>query len=184
MTWLALDADWLVVAGLLTVYAGLVLFAIGFLCLILSTSLKSAERRPTRREIWVAGAALGANFPVAAAYMTFAYALLSANFVTVNNAAKAALSEVTFIDSTGKAHAMPDVPNNAIHSDCLDFSGEGEVVYTMRLGGQQRAGILIYYLATPLGSQATVQVSETGILSANQQTGRLAVAAFLRHCLL
>jgi hypothetical protein len=60
--------------------------------------------------------------------------------------------------------------------------GEGAVQFSLNVDGETRAGTLIGYLADPLGSHATLRLSEELTAQASEEFRRISLADFLRYC--
>ena len=180
--WLFTDLDALEIIGLLFIYGSIVLFAVGIISLLVFVSRARKGGSAYRIPATLALTVLVLNFPLCAAYISIAFAMESAHVVTVVNRAGMPIEALTLTDPAGRQFRFGTVgPGQARHA-CLDFSGEGAVQFSLDVDGETRAGTLIGYLADPLGSHATVHLSEELTAQASEEFHRISLADFLRYC--
>ncbi len=183
VAWLFTDLDALEIIGLLFIYGGIVLFAAGIVSLFVFVSRARKGRISYRKSTNLALAVLVLNFPLCAAYISIAFAMESAHVVTVVNRAGMPIEALTLTDPAGRQFRVGTVEPGQVRHACLDFSGEGAVQFSLNVDGETRAGTLIGYLADPLGSHATLRLSEELTAQANEEFRRISLADFLRYCL-
>ena len=97
LLWLVTRWEWLVGAGLVTIYAGVFSVLIGAIALAMSTfDFSDARSSPGRRRfaLALAAALLVANFPMAAAVSFGALTIMTAYVVTIHNDSGAPLHDV------------------------------------------------------------------------------------------
>ncbi len=180
--WLFTDLDALEFIGLLLIYGGIVLFAAGIVSLLVFVSHARKGGIAYRIPTTLALAVLVLNFPLCAAYMSIAFAMESAHVVTVVNRAGMPIEALTLTDPAGRQFRLGTVWPGQVRHACLDFSGEGAVQFSLNVDGETRAGTLIGYLADPLGSHATLRLSEELTAQASEEFRRISLADFLRYC--
>ena len=180
--WLFTDLDALEIVGLLFIYGGIALFVAGIASLIVfvkrAHKAESAYRRPATLALTI----LLVNFPLCAACVSVAFAMESAHFVTVINDADKPAEALTLTDPTGRRFQVGIVAPGQSRHACPDFFGEGAVEYSLTVDGEARAGMLIGYLAAPLGSRGTLRVSKALTVEVSEEFRRISLAEFLRYC--
>lgn len=182
--WLLTDLDALEIIGVLFIYGGIVLFAAGVVSLLVFVSRARKGGIAYRTPTTLALAVLILNFPLCAAYVSIAFAMESAHVVTAVNRAGMPIEALTLTDPAGRRFRVGIVGPRQVRRACLDFSGEGAVQFSLNVDGKTRAGTLIGYLADPLGSYATLRLSEELTAQASEESRRISLADFLRYCVL
>jgi len=180
--WLFSDLDALEIIGLIFIYGGIVLFAVGIVSLVMFVSRARKGGIAHRIPGTLALAVLLLNFPICAAYIFIAFAMESAHVVIVVNCADMPIENLTLTDPTGRQFQTGTIGPGQFRHTCLDFSGEGAVQFSLNVNGEARAGTLIGYLADPLGSHATLRLSEKLTVQASEEFRRISFADFLRYC--
>ena len=159
--WRVSRADWLMGAGVVNIAAGLLLVAIGLVCLI----VYCWRARASGAKGWKARAALGgllllSNFP-AAAGLTFAAAYIQSSYiVTVENRSAWPLEGLSFRSPQGE-YTFGTIPPKLAQEKTFHFAGEGTVTYDATLNSMPRHGIVDGYI-TGIGGRAKLVVTETG----------------------
>ncbi|MDX1402349.1 MAG: hypothetical protein R3245_10535 [Kiloniellales bacterium] len=180
--WLRNDSDVLEVIGLLTIFGGVVVVAIGIVCLV-TFGIKAREKATVNRTGTTAAVAvLALNFPLCAFYVYIAFAMESAYLVTVVNRSDLSIENLMLTDPRGHRFQASSVGPGRVHRLCPHFSGEGAVNYSFELDGEVRTGILIGYLADPIGSQTVLRLSEALTAEADEKFDRISLSDFLRYC--
>ena len=180
--WLFTDLDALEIIGLLFIYVGIVLFAAGIVSLFVFVKRARKAGTAYRKPATWALAVLLLNVPLCAAYVSVAFAMESAHSVTVINDADKPVEALTLTDPTGRRFQVGIVAPGQSRHACLDLSGEGAVEYSLTVDGETHAGILIGYLAAPLGSRASLRVSKTLTVEVGEEFRRIAFVDFVRTC--
>jgi hypothetical protein len=180
--WLFTDLDALEIIGLILIYSGIVPFAVGIVSLVMFIFRARKGGIAHRIPAAVAFAVLLLNFPLCAAYIFIAFAMESAHVVTVVNRADMPIESLSLTDPTGRQFQAGTIGPGQLRHTCLDFSGEGAVRFSLNVNGEARAGTLIGYLADPLGSHATLRLSEELAVQASEEFRRISFANFLRYC--
>jgi len=182
VAWLFTDHDALEIAGLLVIYGGIAIFLAGIASLFVFVSRAREAGTAYRKSAALALAVLLLNFPLCATYVSVAFAMESAHLVTVVNRADVPIEALTFVDPSETIFRAAFIGPGEVHLACLDFSGEGAVEYSLTVYGETRAGILVGYLAAPLGSRATLRVSQALNVEASEEFRRISLADFVRVC--
>ncbi len=182
--WLFTDLDALEIIGILFIYVGVALFVIGIISLLVFVSRSRSRGILHRKSTTWALTVLFLNFPLCAAYVSIAFAMESTNAVTVVNRAALPIEGLILTDPAGRQFRIGTVGPGELRHACLDFSGEGAVQFAFNVDGQTRAGTLIGYLSDPLGSNATLDLSEDLTAKASEEFRRISAADFFRHCVL
>jgi len=182
IAWLFTDDDALELIGLAVIFGGVVLVVAGIVSLCFFVSRARRDGRSYRTPTAVALATLAANFPLCGVYVAFAFTTESAHLVTVDNQAGQPVTALVVTDPTGRQFQLDSVAPRQVAHACLGFSGEGAVEFAFNIGGETRSGILIGYLADPIGLQATLHVSESLTVEASERFHRIALAEFLELC--
>lgn len=180
--WLHTDLDALEIAGLLVIYCGIAVFAVGIVSLLIFVARARTGGIAHRKRTTLALTVLLLNFPLCAAYLSIAYAMESAHAITAVNRAAISIEALTLTDPTGREFQIGTVRPMQIRNVCLDFSGEGAVQFSLSVNGEIRTGTLIGYLADPLGSHATLRLSGELTVQASEEFDRISLADFLRFC--
>lgn len=181
--WLETDSDSLEIVGIVAIYLGLPLFAVGVVALVVFTAAARKSEIAYRRSTAIALIILVANFPLCVVYVSLAFAMESAHLVTIDNGADVGVGELILSDPAGRQFPVGTVPPGEIRHACLDLAGEGVVRFAFTIDGETREGVLIGYLAAPLGSHATLRVSVERTVSASETFSRISLPGFLRYCL-
>ena len=100
--WLFTDLDALEIIGVLFIYGGIFLFAVGIAALLIFVSRARKGGIAYRRAATLALVILVLNFPLCAAYVAIAFAMESAHVVIVENRAGMTIEDLTLRDPTGR----------------------------------------------------------------------------------
>jgi len=182
--WLFTDLDALEIIGVLFIYGGIFLFAVGIAALLIFVSRARRGGVVYRKPATLALVVLVANFPLCAVYVAIAFAMESAHVVAVENRAGMVMEDLGLRDPTGRQFRVGSVGPGQTRQVCLDLSGEGAVEFSFNVDGRPYAGILIGYLADPLGSRATLRLAEDLSVETSEEFRRISLADFLRTCVL
>jgi hypothetical protein len=182
--WLFTDLDALEIIGVLFIYGGIFLFAVGIAALLIFVSRARKGGIAYRRAATLALVILVLNFPLCAAYVAIAFAMESAHVVIVENRAGMTIEDLTLRDPTGRQFQIGSVGPGQTRQVCLDFSGEGAVEFSFNVDGRPHAGTLIGYLADPLGSRAILRLPEDLRAETSEEFRRISLADFFRTCVL
>ena len=167
--WTLTGWRWLMLAGLVTIGIGTVVFLVG--CL----ALYSAHRRArdagamqglTRRTL-LAAALLVSNFPAAAGLSWAAVALETRLVVVVRNDAVVPL-EGGRLHGGGADVRLPALAPGASVERWLWFDTDGQLELDASLGGQHVHGVVAGYVTGGLGGRLVVTVRADGTITALQ----------------
>jgi hypothetical protein len=182
--WLVTDLDALEIIGVVFIYGGIFLFAAGIAALLIFVLRARRGGVAYRKSAALALVVLVANFPLCAAYVAIAFAMESAHVVIVENRAGRTIEDLNLRDPAGRQFQVRSVGPGQTRQDCLDLSGEGAVEFSFNVDGRPYAGILIGYLADPLGSRATLRLSEDLSAETSEEFRRISLVDFFRTCVL
>lgn len=182
VAWLITDSDVLEIIGLLLVYGGVALLALGLVCLLAFVSRARKAGIAYRRARNWALVVLFLNFPLCAATIFLAFAMESANVVTLVNNAAVPIEAMILSDPQGRQFHVGSIQPGQDHQACFGFAGEGAVRFSFNAQGTPHAGILIGYLAGPLGSRATLTLSRDMTVETDEQFHRISLTEYLRSC--
>ena len=118
VAWLITDSDVLEIIGLLLVYGGVALLALGLVCLLAFVSRARKAGIAYRRARNWALVVLFLNFPLCAATIFLAFAMESAHHVTLVNRASAPVEDLVLTDPTGRRFAIGTIGSGLSRHVC------------------------------------------------------------------
>lgn len=164
LAWLAVRAEWLELVGLVTLGIGPAVVAVGAVCLLIYV-LARRKLPPDRRGGWLrpiaAGALLLANFPVAAAVFSAAWAIETRYVVEIRNAAPVAARSVVLTGS-GVETSFGDIPPGGQAKRGFHIRHDGELTLTAVLGDQPIETVIDEYVTNNLGAHKVVTIGPGG----------------------
>ena len=161
--WLWLRWDGFEVAGMVTIFAGVVLFVVGGICLLVHNA-KRGSSTPTG--FWqspkvsvVACLLLFLNFPVAAVYTTAAIDFKYRFYVTVQNAGNQQIESFVVTGGGVEIEFGPIAPNTTVRRS-FNIAHEGELLFRTTSDGIESTGIVYEYIwETNLGGRRRVLIN-------------------------
>jgi len=150
------------VAGIYTIFFGLILFVCGLLCLFLygHKERKIGNMYPVRRSL-ISLLILLFNFPAAALAVYSADYILSTSIVTVENNSAFGVTGFVLIEKDTTYYVPNIYPGRKISKD-FHFKYEGSVHYRLSLNGTKKEGIVFAYVTGGLGEKATMNITKDG----------------------
>lgn len=161
-TWLIIRADWLMLAGIFTIYAGLVLFCTGTMSLAVYF-FKARANKSTGywKKSIVALIILLANFPAAATILSAVLYKESASSVTVVNNSEYKIEDIYLSDRVHRYEIGSLSPHELLVNE-IHFKSEGSVGYSYTSNGIKYKGTLFGYVTGGLAVSANMVITESG----------------------
>ena len=167
--WLATRAPGLVIAGLMTIYAGLACFGIGILALArFRAKARSSSQPPAeiRRRTRLALILLLANFPVAAVLASSAHAIETRYEVSLKNRASVTLSDIR-LRGGGVERSLGDLEPGGVAAVGFWIQHDGELRLEGRLGARRVEGVIDGYVTGSVGARTKVTVHPDASIEAD-----------------
>ena len=162
-SWMITGASWLMLAGVVNIYAGLGLFTIGLICLsIYYVSERKIDKKIASKNGAIILAVLLANFPVAIAAIFGASYQLSKSTLTVKNNTEHTISDLVLTERD-KRYQFPIVDPNDEVMDSYHFKYEGAVSYKLTVNNVNHDGIAFGYVTSHAGGNVKMIVSRDGM---------------------
>ena len=167
-TWRATRWDWLIPAGIITIFAGLVLVFVGVVALARACCLARDAKQPLGLSAAICGVLLLSNFPVAARLTFAAIQIDTAYTVVINNSSTDDLRHVRVFgggcaESFGSLEPGEEAKRTfSIRSQgTLEFLAEGQAgVYQETIDG---------YVTGGLGGKTSITVNRDGTLTVSYE---------------
>jgi hypothetical protein len=168
LSWLATRADWLMLAGVYNIMAGLALFVcgLGFLLVYGQKERKLTDRYPVKRTLISLGILLF-NFPVAALALYSAEYIISTSTAIVINNSPFEITDLV-ISEREQSYPFPPIAAGQEVIEYFHFKYEGSVNYKLSLNGSVKTGVMFGYVTGGMGESATMVISSNGAV----ETGR------------
>jgi hypothetical protein len=164
ITWLELRWKWLEMAGLFTLFVGILLFVCGSVALA-SFLVKELKSATPRQHIWRSmifpSALLLINFPVAGAIIHTVIDVETSYYLTIQNHADASLSDI-HIFGGGCNLKLRSVPPKTKSITKIYFSKDDSLTLEAKLGSASITNIVEGYVTSGLGGVAIVSVEADG----------------------
>lgn len=180
--WLATDIAELEIAGIFIIQGGLILFAIGFISLLVFINSAMKDSEPFMGRSALCAVVLLLNFPLCVGYLLIAFAMENANVVTVVNESAKPVTDLVLSDPSGRKYPIAPILPGASRTACYAFSGEGSVQYAFTNDGTPQQGQLIGYITSGLGSHGTLRLSKDDEAAATEDTNRVSATDFFKFC--
>jgi hypothetical protein len=171
--WIVTRWDWLMGAGWFTLYAGLILVAVGAIALgryrwlASLCSSKMTDRRFRLSTCACAGLLLS-NFPVAAGIIVAAVAIETGYTVVVKNASQAPLDHVRVVGGGCEMDYGSILPGQAVRRTCW-IQHDGELNFSASGGGTKYAVQIDGYVTNGMGGYKTVTIKPDSAISVSDQ---------------
>ena len=170
--WALSRADWLMAAGVVTIYVGRCSVAVGAACLAIYLWKSWRSRTVRRRRLaWQATAVVVlflANFIVAGAAVSWAMVIDSRYTVFVANQSDAPLESVR-IEGGGVDISLGTVEPGKIVKRSFWIRHEGKLVLTGIHGTERIEATVDGYVSNSLGGDKAVVLGENGVVSSRDQ---------------
>lgn len=180
--WLATDLDELELFGITVIVGGLILFVIGLVALDRFATNGKRIEVTYKKPAAIAAAILLLNFPVALAYMAVAASMENSFFVTIESDFPEPIRDLVLTDPRGTGFRLEEIEPGSARSACYDFSGEGEVLYSMALGDDTQNGVLIGYITSNMGHRTELHLTEYGRIEISESYHRISLGELLQFC--
>ena len=169
LAWFATRAQWLTVAGIVNLYAGLALFCIGVISLAVYfyKARRSAIAGYWKKSI-VTLAILFSNFPVAAAIFSAAYYVASFSTVVIENQSNTQIEDI-YLSERGHVYKIGSVLPNEKLEKKYHFQSEGSVYYSFTKNGIKYEGILFGYVTSGKGNSVKMLITKSGEVEINEK---------------
>lgn len=157
--WAITKKSWLMLAGVINIYAGLGLFANGVICLFLYFhNEKKVNKSIAIKKGLISLAILLANFPMALAALYGASYLLSLSNLLVQNNTEFRINDLVLIERD-KIYKFPVIPPEASVSESYYFKYEGSVAYKLTVNTKMHEGVAFGYVTNNSGGSAKMIIS-------------------------
>lgn len=165
LLWVLTRWDWLFVAGMLTIIAGVFVFLCGIACLTASRFDRplgevGGSRRETLRRI-TALLILLSNFPVAASIVVAVDTIRTRYVVTIVNHGSVPLDNV-MVSGGGVEIYFGSVAPGAIAERWFNIRTDGKLVFRARRAGEDVDGTIEGYVTNGLGGDMEVTFNRDG----------------------
>ncbi len=161
-SWLVTRADWLVLAGIYNITAGLALFfcGLGFLFVYGRIERKLGNNYPIKRTLISLGILLF-NFPVAALALYSAEYIISTNTAAVINNSSYEVTDMVLSEREQSYPFPPITPGQEV-IEHFHFKYEGAVDYKLSINGAVKTGVMFGYVTGGIGESATMVITSDG----------------------
>jgi len=167
--WAITGESWLMLAGVINIYAGLGLFVNGVICLSLYFHKeKKVNKSIAIKKGLISLAILLANFPMAVAALHAASYLLSMSNLEVQNDTEYSINDLALVERE-KIYKFPVIPAKASVSESYYFKYEGSVVYRLTVNNTTHEGMAFAYVANNLGGSAKITISSEKQVTVDDQ---------------
>ena len=155
-------------AGVFNIYAGLCLFVIGLICLVVFylTERKRNNSSALKKTV-ISFAILVLNFPVATAALFGASYLLSMSTLMVENNSQFTISDLVLIERDTLHKFVPIDPKQN-ESNNFHFKYEGSVMYKFSLNNVVYEGVAFDYVTSNAGQKVSMKISKNGSVAVSK----------------
>jgi len=177
LAWVLSRADWLMMAGIITIYVGVCSVAVGAVCLAIYLWKSWRSRTVLRRRLlWHAIAILAlyaANFVGASAAVAGVFFLESRYTVSVVNESNIPL-QAAKLEGGGVEVSLGDMPSGVTVKRSFFIEHDGELVLTGIHGTRRIEATVDGYVTNSLGGDKIVVLSGIGVVNtSDRQPGYL-----------
>ncbi len=169
--WLVTRWDWLVLAGVYTIYGGTIIFLCGSVALARFYWLAARQSGFPRRVLWRStlgcGALLLSNLVVAGGITICAVSLLTRYTVTVHNASQGSLGGVR-ISGGGCDEDLGTVLPGGTVRPSFRFHQDGRLEFRSGSGATVSAKTIDDYVTRNMGGHASVTIHSDGTISVSK----------------
>jgi len=168
LAWFTTRADWLMVAGISNIAAGVLLFVCGlvFLGLYNYSERKAGNAYPLKKS-FLSLSILLFNFPAATLALYSADYVISTSVLTVENNSPYEVSGF-ILKERDLVYSFPSVTPNRTVTQKYHFKYEGSVDYRLLINGEQKQGIMFGYVSNGMGWEATMVIDKNGSIIVGQ----------------
>lgn len=177
LLWLVTDWNGLRIAGIVMIYGGLVIFALGagalarFWWLTFRPNELPPDwpRRRVRRSTTLCALLLLSNFPMAGGIIVAAIALDTRFAVVIHNNSQQPLESVR-VSGGGCDISFGSIPPGGVARRSFWIHTDGELVFQATSGTTSHKEIIAGYVTNGMGGSATVTVNANGTISSTKLT--------------
>ena len=174
LLWLVTRWDWLMMAGLFTVFGGVVIFLIGAIALTRFCWLAFHTPDLPRHRLWFSALCcaglLLSNFPVAGAIIATVVMIKTRYTVTVHNASQQPLYDVR-VSGGGCEANLGTIPPIAIVRRSFWIQHDGQLELHAVSGSTTHDKTIDGYVTNGMGGDATVTAKPDGTISVADKGG-------------
>ncbi|MFI5458362.1 MAG: hypothetical protein ACHRXM_23275 [Isosphaerales bacterium] len=168
LLWLITHWDWLMMAGIFTLYSGLVIFAVGVIALArfhwLALRTPDVLRRRLRLATLVCAGLLLANLLIAGAIIATVVATQTAYTVAVHNTSPQPLDRVRVFGG-GCDASFGSIPPQNVARRSFWIQHDGELEFQAVSGTTSYAKTIDGYVTNSVGGHTTVTINPDGTIS-------------------
>lgn len=168
VSWYFTRAEWLMIAGLVNIGAGLVMFLVGVVCLSMRSTRMRTDDPTVRRRLSVsrklAWTLLVANFPAAILITLAAVNAMTRYSVTVINQGTKPI-ESFILTGPGVSVQLGPISPKEEKTRHLHFKGDGVLDFDCRQEGKQFNGQLEGYVTGSMGCVKTVRITNGAVIN-------------------
>ncbi len=162
ISWFILRYEWLMLAGMFTLFSGFALFGAGIICISIYFYKAKANSLPGyKRKSIITTAILLVNLPVAAVMLVLAYHEISSSNITIANVSKYTIKNLYLTDGL-RRYYIDNIPAQDSRSRSILFEIEGEILYNYSINGKYHTGIIIGYVTSGMGATVVMTITESG----------------------
>ncbi|MCD6050362.1 MAG: hypothetical protein K0Q55_1765 [Verrucomicrobia bacterium] len=164
LTWLVTRWDWLMLAGLITIFLGLVWFVMGAICLSIHLHRRGQIAPPERRrQNWLAFTTAGlllVNFPAAYYYTAWASGISTRYTLIVVNESGQHMESV-MVSAPGVKREFGPIQAGGQVKRHLNFFGDGRMDFKAK-ASTETAGMIDGYAMGSMGGKKVVRLKPDG----------------------
>jgi hypothetical protein len=168
LMWLITGWDWLMMAGMFTLYGGVAVFFIGAIALVCFFWLAFRTPELPRRRLWLStlgcAALLLSNFAVAGGITVSVIAIETRYTVVVHNTSQLPLSGVRVFGGGCEAD-FGTIPPNGIIRRSFWIQHDGELEFSAVSGATTHSQTIDGYVTKSMGSHTTVTINPDDTIS-------------------
>jgi hypothetical protein len=172
LLWLITRWDWLIMAGIFTLYGGVAIFLIDAIALARFCGLAFRTPELPRRRLWLStlgcAALLLSNFAVAGGITASVIAIETRYTVTVHNASQQPLSGVRVFGGGCEAD-FGTIPPGGIVRRSFWIQHDGELGFRAVSGATTHTKTIDGYVTNGMGGQTTVTINPDGTISVSNK---------------
>ncbi len=171
--WLITRRDWLMMAGIYTLYGGVAIFSIGVLTLARFSWLAFRTPSLPRRRLWLSTLACAGllllNFPVAAAITSAAITIATRYTVIVHNVLQQPLKNVRVFGG-GSDEFLGSIPPGGTVRQSFSIQHDGELKFHALRGTISFTKTIDGYVTSGIGGHTTVTINPDGTISVSNNS--------------
>jgi len=166
--WLITRSDWLMLAGLLTIYGGIALFVVGAIALFRFWFMAHREPDYSKKKRWIATVLcfglLLINFPVALGIVNAAIRIETRYTVVIRNASSQPVNEIRIFGG-GCSKSLNSIRGGGTGEVSFWIEHDGQLQFEAVSGGRQIEGIVDGYVTNGEGGYVTITIKPDHTIS-------------------